>query len=120
MLNRTRKAFTMLELIVVIVILGILALIAIPTFAQVIEKTRLSSLQRTGESLGREAVALAAFEDRDLAVADVTAATVTADNTATTGVDETKAVFDINKTDAAGRVVTVTIVHNVVTSAKKA
>ena len=70
MLNRTRKAFTMLELIVVIVILGILAAIAIPTFAKVIERTRLNSVQRTAESLGREAVALAAFEDRAVNEAD--------------------------------------------------
>ena len=74
-----KKAFTLLELIVVIVILGILALIAIPTFAAVIDRTRASSVQRAAESLGREAVALAAFDSdadgsNEVLQADLTAA----------------------------------------------
>jgi type IV pilus assembly protein PilA len=62
MLARTRKAFTLLELIVVIVILGILALIAIPTYNAVMERSRQSSAKRTAEAVGRSAVALAKFD----------------------------------------------------------
>lgn len=64
MLTRTRKAFTLLELIVVIVILGILALIAIPTFASVIDKSHQSSANETVGSVGRDAAALAAFDQK--------------------------------------------------------
>jgi prepilin-type N-terminal cleavage/methylation domain-containing protein len=71
-LTRTRKAFTLLELIVVIVILGVLALIAIPTFQSVITKSKESAAKRSAESIGRNAVALAAFDQ----VTDVNTATV--------------------------------------------
>lgn len=71
MLSRARKGFTLIELIVVIVILGILAALAIPTFSKVIERARKSNLERAAEALGREAVALAAFEDRAVQEKDV-------------------------------------------------
>lgn len=57
-----RKAFTLLELIVVIVILGVLAALAIPTFRQVIEESSFKTLEASAQSLEREAVALAAFQ----------------------------------------------------------
>ena len=66
------KAFTLLELIVVIVILGILALLAIPTFQKVIAKVRENSLKRSAESVGRNAVALAAFEDKAVTGQNIT------------------------------------------------
>lgn len=79
---RKTQAFTLLELIVVIVILGILAGLAIPTFAGVIEKSRDETTLSTLLALDREAQALAAFEDRAAtredyvdAAADLTLAT---------------------------------------------
>ncbi len=61
MLNRTRKGMTLLELIVVIVILGILAAIAIPTFEAVIGKANDQSAVTAGHALDDDAMALAAF-----------------------------------------------------------
>jgi prepilin-type N-terminal cleavage/methylation domain-containing protein len=62
MLHRTRKAFTLLELIVVIVILGILALIAIPTFLSVITKSKNATAAETASALDHDAMALGAFD----------------------------------------------------------
>jgi len=62
MLNRTRKGMTLLELIVVIVILGILAAIAIPTFASIIDKSHQQSASTTAAAIGDDATALAAFD----------------------------------------------------------
>jgi type IV pilus assembly protein PilA len=62
MFTRTRKAFTLLELIVVIVILGVLALIAIPTYNAVIGKSKVSAAKTTAQALERDALALAAFD----------------------------------------------------------
>jgi len=58
---RTRKAFTLLELIVVVVVLGILALIAVPSFAGVINGTRGSVAENTAKTIARDANALATF-----------------------------------------------------------
>ena len=63
MLTRTRKAFTMLELIVVIVILGILALLAIPTFNAVIGRAKDSNVQSAATSYERNLRALAGFDE---------------------------------------------------------
>jgi prepilin-type N-terminal cleavage/methylation domain-containing protein len=63
MLNRTRKGMTLLELIVVIVILGILAAIAIPTFEAVIGKSKTQSASTTAAAIGDDASALAAFDN---------------------------------------------------------
>jgi type IV pilus assembly protein PilA len=61
MMNRTRKAFTLLELIVVVVVLGILALVAVPSFTGVINNSRGSVAENTAASIARDANALAAF-----------------------------------------------------------
>ena len=62
MLNRTRKAFTLLELIVVVVVLGILALIAVPTFRSVIDSSAQSVAEQSAGTIARNANAIAAFD----------------------------------------------------------
>lgn len=59
---RSRKAFTMIELIVVIVIIGILAAIAVVGYGAVIDRAELEAAEQTGLSVGKEAIALAAFD----------------------------------------------------------
>lgn len=61
-LKKARKGFTLLELIVVIVILGILAAIAIPTFASVITKSKDASSTQSLRSLNRNVLAIAGFD----------------------------------------------------------
>lgn len=61
MMNRSKKAFTLLELIVVVVVLGILALVAVPSFKGVIDNSRGSVAEQTARSIARDANALAAF-----------------------------------------------------------
>ena len=63
MLIGTRRAFTILELIVVIVILGILALLAIPTFNAVIGRAKDSNVKTAAASFDRNLRALAAFDE---------------------------------------------------------
>ena len=60
MSTRNKKAFTLLELIVVLVILGILAALAIPTFNRVQQNSAASVASATAKSLVRDANALAA------------------------------------------------------------
>lgn len=74
MLTRAKRAFTLLELIVVIVILGILAALAIPTFASVISKSETQGAKTAAEAVGRNAVALAAFDRSAPTYAHLTAA----------------------------------------------
>jgi type IV pilus assembly protein PilA len=64
-MNRTapgRKAFTLIELIVVIVILGILAAIAVVGFGSVIDKAREDRVVKAAQSFDRAHRALLAFE----------------------------------------------------------
>jgi MSHA pilin protein MshA len=59
----SNKAFTLLELIVVIVILGLLAALAIPTFARVTKKSQDAATSASVASSLRDARALMGFQD---------------------------------------------------------
>jgi type IV pilus assembly protein PilA len=60
MLNKSKKAFTLLELIVVLVVLGILAALAIPSFAKVQKNAAATVAMSTAKSIARDANALGA------------------------------------------------------------
>jgi prepilin-type N-terminal cleavage/methylation domain-containing protein len=60
MLNKSKKAFTLLELIVVLVVLGILAALAIPSFAKVQKNAAATVASSTAKSIARDANALGA------------------------------------------------------------
>jgi prepilin-type N-terminal cleavage/methylation domain-containing protein len=62
MLQRVKKAFTLVELIVVVVVLGIIAALAIATFATVRENAACSVALQTAEGIARNANAIASFE----------------------------------------------------------
>ena len=68
MINRTKKAFTLLELIVVLLVLGILAAIAVPTFNTVKSNSAKRSAQTTAEGIARNADAIAASSASGAAV----------------------------------------------------
>jgi prepilin-type N-terminal cleavage/methylation domain-containing protein len=61
MQKRMFKAFTLLELIVVVIVLGILALVAVPAFTGVISNSTGSVVENTAKAIARDANALAAF-----------------------------------------------------------
>jgi prepilin-type N-terminal cleavage/methylation domain-containing protein len=55
---RSRKAFTLLELVVALVVLGILAALAIPTYITVINNAKVAVATSTAVSLATDAVAI--------------------------------------------------------------
>ena len=71
MLARSKKAFTLLELIVVIVVLGILAALAIPSFTTVKQKAADKVAFNSAASIYRAASAAAAFNGASVADSDI-------------------------------------------------
>lgn len=63
LLSRTPRGFTLLELIVTIVILGVLAAIAVPTFAGVIDRSHDESAEVSLAAYAREVQALTAMDN---------------------------------------------------------
>ena len=59
---RGRKAFTLIELIIVIVIIGILAGIAVVGYQAVIKRSAEAALQQSARAFDKEVVALGAFD----------------------------------------------------------
>lgn len=82
MQKRMFKAFTLLELIVVVIVLGILALVAVPAFTGVINNSTGSVVENTAKAVARDANALAAFNSG----AD---ANLTSDSNINAALDET-------------------------------
>ena len=74
MLIRTRKAFTLLELVVAIVVLGILAALAVPAFTTVINNSKKSTATESALSISRDAVAIAATNGSAPTSADINSA----------------------------------------------
>ena len=74
MLARSKKAFTLLELIVVIVVLGILAALAVPSFTTVKDTAADKVAYQNAESIARAAEAAAAFGGGHATDADIDAA----------------------------------------------
>jgi prepilin-type N-terminal cleavage/methylation domain-containing protein len=72
MIARSKKAFTLLELIVVVVVLGILAALAIPSFAKVKETAADKVALNSAQSIYRNAQALAAFDGVAVAASHIT------------------------------------------------
>jgi prepilin-type N-terminal cleavage/methylation domain-containing protein len=75
MINRTKKAFTLLELIVVLLVLGILAAIAVTTYNTVKTNSAKRSAQTTAEGIARNADAIAASSASGAAVSGANLAT---------------------------------------------
>ncbi len=92
---RRRSALTLLELITVVIVLGLIALIAVPTYKTVQERSELATQLARDEAVARNTQALLAFADGttaaqalDIAVSELPPAPgVTASNgyTTTTG-----------------------------------
>lgn len=78
---KTQKGFTLIELVVVIVVLGILAAFAIPRYVNVAREARISAVTGIGGGL-RSAVALA--KAKYLTVGNLAAVTVDMDGTLVT------------------------------------
>ena len=64
--QRSKKGFTLLELIVVIVVLGVLAALAIPSFSTVKQTSADKVAIASAESIVRSAKTLAAFNGAGL------------------------------------------------------
>ena len=82
---RTRKAFTLLELVVALVVLGILAAIAVPTFLTVVGNSKNGVAQTDAMSIARNAISLAGTNGQAVSASDLdTAASESANNVTAT------------------------------------
>jgi type IV pilus assembly protein PilA len=61
--SRARRSFTLLELVVALVVLGILAALAVPTYASVINTAKSSVATSNALSLASDAVSIASTSD---------------------------------------------------------
>ncbi len=86
MLTRTRKAFTLLELMVAFVIMAILAAVAIPSLQSIVSNSQLQADQSTALNLAHAAYfnAQSVYPAGSVTVAGLTNASSTTVNTATT------------------------------------
>lgn len=62
-LDRGRRAFSLIELAVVLIVVSVIAAIAIPTFQAVVDRAELRSAIATQEAVARDVVAILAFQD---------------------------------------------------------
>jgi type IV pilus assembly protein PilA len=121
MLKRTRKAFTLLELIVVVIVLGILALIAVPTFRSVTNNAATSVAESTAGAIARNANALASqagasttYANIATSAGEVTPATGMAIVLAT-GTGSVKVQINVTRSGSTGRAC-VAVVSNLATA----
>ena len=63
-LNKKKKGFTLIELVIVLAVLAIIALIAIPNFTKVRNDSLMKADSRTGEQI--EKITLMAIADQDI------------------------------------------------------
>ncbi|MFM7088268.1 MAG: prepilin-type N-terminal cleavage/methylation domain-containing protein [Candidatus Paceibacterota bacterium] len=73
-IHKKQKGFTLLELIVVVVVLGILAALAIPTFNTIKQKSIDSSALKSAQSIARSANSIASFDGRNTNDTDIDSA----------------------------------------------
>lgn len=62
---RNSRAFTLIELIVVLIILGILAGLAVPVFSSLLDSVRNSTAEQEAEAIGRVAAGIQALDSED-------------------------------------------------------
>lgn len=63
---RSRRAFTLIEIVIVIVVLGIISVIAIAGYQQVINRAKESSTSATLAALGREVLTVASMDENSV------------------------------------------------------